>query len=1137
VAHSPDDPGAPAPLDAAAGPAAPPPRPRAPAGIGPYRVLRELARGGGATVFEVEDPRSGRRVALKRLDQRMGARLDHEYRALRRLDHPGVVRVYELGQDLEGRPWLTLELLEGVPAQVRAKASGRPGDPARTAEVTRIAHQIALVLAHLHGRGVVHRDLKSSNVLVLRDGRVKLLDFGTALTGDSAGGGEFVGTIAYASPEQLRGQPVDGRSDLYALGVLLFRLLTGRRPFEADGPEGVAKKHLEEPAPLASAWAPGLPDGLVRVVDALLAKRPEGRPADARAAAAALAPWVGSGLAGGGPGGGDSALPLIGRDAVMDALLSGIGGGGSRLLLLDAPVGGGAGRVLRDLGAAAQGRGWTVAVEGGGQGRGQGGLDEAVRSLARFEPDGGRAALSQLAAARQAARAPEAALAAIVGVIERAAERGPTLLLMRELDRSPPVALAALARAFDRVDRGGGALRVVARQGPGPPAEGLDALRPVRVPMPPLQVAEMARLVGAALGQAAPPPGLVARVHESAGGQPGLALELLRGMQREGLLQARSDGSGAWDDLSGGRVPVPPAVDAALGPVVDALGAAELAVLQVAAVAAGVPIDLRATAAGAELPPEDAAAALAALSAAGLLTSAAGRFSLGTGALGELVRGRTRPHRVQVLRGRLVGALPPDPPSAATARLRLLAGDLAGAVSDALRWAPAEVRGGRATEALPLLLRVSGAAAGAPVALRARLDLLLVHTLARVDRDDPRADAALARVGEDLGHPARWDGPADLAVAALELELAEAVLLRRRGDSAAARARRARLAARLRGAAPEPLRLELALEVALAAEEEGDLAPLRAAWEEVQALAAAAGDPALGARARVGLGRVALARGQLRSAEAALGGAGADPEAAWHAAAALAELLRASGRVSGAASALAGPLRLARQRPRPFPHAVLLLELAEVHLASGQLGLVRELLQEAESLDIVKSHPALHVRSLRLRGELLLSAGEPEDAKATLEAAVEAAGALGRPVDAERSRAKLGLVLSRLGEVGAAEAATRRAIEALSGLDQRLALAEAAALRAEALAGHQDPRHSRALVGAWADEEPLWPVRLRFALAELLHARAGGAPAARSLARRRLEDVMREIWSMPDGSPPAAMRVHPWVVDVVSQPD
>jgi serine/threonine protein kinase len=270
-----------------------------PEDIGPYRVLRPIARGGMAEVYEVQERTSGEHLALKVLVQLKGqvARFNREYEAMIRLNHPNIVRVYAFGQ-LGEHPWLSMELVEGTPIQAYAKRCGKPGTRERLEEVVRVTHDLALALDHIHRHGLVHRDLKSANVLVLPDGRVKLLDFGTAKVSDAVEDitreGEFIGTFAYASPEQILNKGgVTGRADLYSLGVLLYRLVTGRRPFESDEPGELARMHVKDRPPPPSQFAPELPKPLEDVILSLLAKRPEDRPATGALVARALEEVVG----------------------------------------------------------------------------------------------------------------------------------------------------------------------------------------------------------------------------------------------------------------------------------------------------------------------------------------------------------------------------------------------------------------------------------------------------------------------------------------------------------------------------------------------------------------------------------------------------------------------------------------------------------------------------------------------------------------------------------------------------------------------------------------------------------------------------------------------------------------------------
>lgn len=266
-----------------------------------FRVIRAIARGGTGQVYEVEDPVTGRHLALKLLLERGSAipRFCREYEAMIRLNHPNVARVYQFGL-YEGQPWQTMELVHGAPIQRHMIRKGRPESKKRLREVLRLGHDLAHALHHVHRRGLVHRDLKSANCLVLPDGRIKLIDFGsTRLLGDApiTQEGDFVGTFAYASPEQLVAGRIDGRADLYSLGVLLYRLSTGKRPFEHDNPTSLARMHLQDQPQPPKELNAAMPDGLQDLIMDLLQKRPGDRPKTGRVVAKRLERIAGEPLA------------------------------------------------------------------------------------------------------------------------------------------------------------------------------------------------------------------------------------------------------------------------------------------------------------------------------------------------------------------------------------------------------------------------------------------------------------------------------------------------------------------------------------------------------------------------------------------------------------------------------------------------------------------------------------------------------------------------------------------------------------------------------------------------------------------------------------------------------------------------
>jgi non-specific serine/threonine protein kinase len=254
--------------------------------VGPYQVLRRLGSGGMATVWLAEDERLGRRVALKVLrppreewsiaDVR--DRFLVEARAAARLDHPHVAAVHDVGETVGGRPYIAMAYCEGGSLADRLAAGPLPA-----VEAVRVAGQVAAALQAAHARGIVHRDVKPANVLFDAAGGARLADFGIAKLADhdTTRSGVVLGTIAYLAPEQLRGEAVDHRTDLWALGVTLYEMLTARRPFAGGSDAAVLHAIIAvPPEPLASR-APGVPAALEALVQRLLAKDPAERPASA----------------------------------------------------------------------------------------------------------------------------------------------------------------------------------------------------------------------------------------------------------------------------------------------------------------------------------------------------------------------------------------------------------------------------------------------------------------------------------------------------------------------------------------------------------------------------------------------------------------------------------------------------------------------------------------------------------------------------------------------------------------------------------------------------------------------------------------------------------------------------------------
>ncbi len=266
---------------------APEPEPVAGEQLGSYEVLRPVARGGMATVFAVRDTRDGVERALKLLlplahNEEARTRFRREFRALSKLQHPNVLQVFEWG--LRGdRPWYTMELVQGSDLRelVEHWRTLDPEDRFARAHATLV--QVCRALAYIHDRGLVHRDITPGNIMVRPDGLVKLMDFGVVkdLGAELTAVGEVVGTVAYISPEQIAGDALDARADLYSLGAVLYLMLTGRRPFQASTLQGFLEKHLHEAPKPPHDIDPTIPTYLADICMRLLAKVPSDRYASA----------------------------------------------------------------------------------------------------------------------------------------------------------------------------------------------------------------------------------------------------------------------------------------------------------------------------------------------------------------------------------------------------------------------------------------------------------------------------------------------------------------------------------------------------------------------------------------------------------------------------------------------------------------------------------------------------------------------------------------------------------------------------------------------------------------------------------------------------------------------------------------
>jgi serine/threonine-protein kinase len=251
---------------------------------GQYFLERELGRGGMGVVYLAREVRLDRPVAIKVLppalacQEHLRARFLREARTAAGLSHPHIVQIHRVDEAGEF-VYLAMGYVDGGTLAERLRARG---GTLPAAEVVRILREVGWALAYAHARGVVHRDVKPDNILLDREsGRALVTDFGIAHVSDVApadrltGEGLVMGTALYMSPEQAAGEPIDGRSDLYSLGVVAYQALAGRPPFEADSAHALLARHLTQEPPALPATVPAR---LARVVRQCLAKRPDERP-------------------------------------------------------------------------------------------------------------------------------------------------------------------------------------------------------------------------------------------------------------------------------------------------------------------------------------------------------------------------------------------------------------------------------------------------------------------------------------------------------------------------------------------------------------------------------------------------------------------------------------------------------------------------------------------------------------------------------------------------------------------------------------------------------------------------------------------------------------------------------------------
>lgn len=1094
--------------------------------IGPYLILRRVGRGGMAEVYIAEDAVTGEEHALKLMMRGTthADRFNQEYEALTRLNHAGIVRVYQYGLH-EGAPWFSMEHIAGEPLQSWIRRFGRTGTATRVREILRTGALLADAIDYIHERGLIHRDLKGSNVLVLPDGRVKLLDFGTAHIRDSirqlTRPGEFIGTLAYASPEQFKGKPFDHRVDLYAFGVLLYRLITGHRPFTSDDPATLARLIVRSQPDPPSKVVENVPPGLEDLVLELLAKKPEARPPTARMVADRLERLLGEPLGLPGWGAAIRRDRLAGREPILRQLRHHLARAGGALLIVGPPgsdrrqvgasllhdtTGADVTAISIDL-ATSPDVGAIVSALLRAADAGAAPVDprvqQAVSALRLLERRGPTVAL------RNRAGLIAAACSTLVGLLR---ERGPATLLVDDAHLADPASLDLLGQLRSVAERGHLPTRWVLTAD----ARDVDRIASIlktfpdatRVPLPPLDITGVALRVGAVLDRRPPPTALAREIHAASGGQPRWVEALVSDLVEQGAIRLiGEDGDRVeWDIRA--DLEIPEAARAAIAQDFLRLTLPMRRILQALALV-GSPCHLATLAAAIGWEPEELAAPLTELARRGWIARVDRGIALAEPLIEWVVAERVDPCRLHVFVHLAVAAIAHDAPKREHVALLVALDHREAAARRALEAADLRLDAGEAAEALDVLeeiahLREVGPNEDADVLAQA----LLLHAkcLMLVRPIDPSLARSLsgarrlaaspttrfgvqltrARLQRTLGHLANHVAQLDAARGAA-VDLGDP---RARSMVAGLQSDALRLQGRTRDAE------EFARHAVELAERAG---PIPLAWARITRAANLSA-----------LGRFDEAEPLVRDALTDFA-PDAQRRGAWAALPTLATILRLRGRYTEALQLLYTQLAA-----------------AQIEADLNRLGRAQEHIDEIETL--VRKGEQLDVRlaATTVRGRVLIASGHFEAAAVALEDAHERAKASGIPAIAELARALRAEARAALGDLRHAKDQYASAMLGLLGAGDAVALLDGAASRMRALAEVDSAELLGKPVHQYLTRADLAPLHIEQRIAAARHASAQGQ---RSAARSAALDAQGELDALSehlDETDRAALRLHPW---------
>lgn len=1113
--------------------------------IGPYRVLRPIARGGMAEVYEVEDVATGEHFALKLLVKTGGAipRFSREYEAMIRLNHPNIVRVFHYGQ-MEDYPWLTMELVAGTPIQAYAKSLGKPGTNVRTQEVIRVAHDLALALDHIHKRGLVHRDLKSANVLVMPDGFVKLIDFGTARVEHAfeeiTREGEFIGTFAYSSPEQITRSALDHRSDLYSFGVLLYRLATGKLPFATKDLHALAVKQVKERPRPPRQIRPSLPEALETIIMTLLEKKPDDRPASGAEVAGALEEVAESSLSR------DLRVQLSLQDNVFTGRESQLSQLFKRLdhvqkglqepvpiMLLVGDRGSGYREALDLLEQETRDRSWTcIRWDFSASGSS---LDILGQELAEMLGDSVAKSGKDLAFSERVEIMLPAVAALLSSRIRES--KAPLMVTARSLELASRAGLGAVQRLHEECARRDIPLLLV-----GEVLENVDTNsnsltrrrleRAERVAFPPLDIARTALLVGSLLNRR-PPSGAVARkIHRSSGGLPGYVREVVGSMVSSGVLSkvGRDPNRIEWaqiKDMKGVRV-------------------SERAHQQILEHLATVPAACRAPLEALSLLDGEAAPKWLA-AALGQSTSEfrvvleemieRGLVQLKSGPQGSMVHVRNalfskviarglNPCRRRVFERRMLEHVKEGTATAAQVRLLIRCGEIDLALRKALEWSQLHVELDQPQTALEALEPVMDLVeeSGLTGSERARLYMLHATSMLMTQPTNPATSRSLAHANE-LG---RHEGD----VFAAELHLLQSRIQRVIGHYPNFRDHLMHAWRLIEHGKPSSLGSTVAGLLGWSNRVAGAV-DASASWQgRARRIAVQTGEPSARAHAEVGVAEWQYARGMLAESEATAVSALTvfDDHSNRRGISLVLPIWAASlisqGRFSEVFEVLNQHAPVCRAAEAPSQYVRVLLAQAWAEIEICRLGRAQECVDELGAALRLGEHLDLRLEADLVWGRILLASGQQEEALHRLHRVRSQAKNAGLLVICEWAGALIGETLWGLGDLKAAHQEFSSSVEGLLRTGNVPVTVSAVISASRAMAGRVHPERLFGPVEAFIKSQPAKLALLERDLARGRYARANDMDPTPYL--RRAQEKLDTIKLSLNQTDAAALRLHPW---------